>query len=47
MKYVDAVGDRVSWSQVCPLAEMPISQSRNELWSICEKLDFHATYLVT
>ena len=39
MKQADAVGDGIARTEICPLAKVPLRESRNELRPICEKLD--------
>ncbi len=41
MKQVNTVGDGIAGAQICPLAKVPLRESRNELGPICEKLDLH------
>jgi len=41
MKQADAVGDGIARAEICPLAKVPLRESRNELRPICEKLDLH------
>jgi hypothetical protein len=46
LKKANAVGDGIAWTEICPLAKVPLRESGNELRPICEKLDLHTAYVV-